>query len=339
MSRARGGRAVRLGILGVCIGLVGLAACVGDEPSAAPPLVTETDASSDGASAGDATTTEGGSSTDAMADAVVSPACDESKPFSPPLLVGLPPSSDGGPTSIQGIALSDDELTLYTYLWRGGDHIYSAKRPVTAAAFAEPALEPVVNTIPPSPGVDRHPFLTADGRSLYFASDRAGGSLLQIYVATRLTAGVVFDAPVALEASVNAAGARVERPWLSNDELWYNRDGDVWVAKRSGSGFATGQPVPILSSPSVEQRVVLTRNGLRVFFVTDRPDGAHNGLADAWTATRPSLGDSFGSPSAVTELNTAMNDGVQWVSGDGCRVYLTSDRSGTSRLYVAERPR
>jgi hypothetical protein len=61
---------------------------------------------------------------------------------------------------------------------------------------------------------------------------------------------------------------------------------------------------------------------------------------DIWIARRASVNDPFGAPANVSELNTANNDQPGWLSPDGCRLYLYSDRTGGvggTDLYIAER--
>jgi hypothetical protein len=50
----------------------------------------------------------------------------------------------------------------------------------------------------------------------------------------------------------------------------------------------------------------------------------------------------FGTPKPVTELNSSRLEYPQWLSVDGCRLYLESDRPGGAGdldVYVASRGR
>ena len=62
-----------------------------------------------------------------------------------------------------------------------------------------------------------------------------------------------------------------------------------------------------------------------------------SGGAASWMARRTSPDGPFVRPRPVTELNSTPGESPNWLSPDGCRIYLTSDRTGSWQLYVAER--
>jgi len=41
----------------------------------------------------------------------------------------------------------------------------------------------------------------------------------------------------------------------------------------------------------------------------------------------------------VENVNSAGDDGPSWLSPDGCRMYISSDRAGTNDVFVAQRER
>jgi hypothetical protein len=62
-------------------------------------------------------------------------------------------------------------------------------------------------------------------------------------------------------------------------------------------------------------------------------------VGDVWTATRKNRADAFDPPTRVVELSSKYLDGPTWLSPDGCRLYLLSDRAseGVYRIYVSAR--
>ena len=96
----------------------------------------------------------------------------------PQLVAGVNSSSADGFPSISG-----DGLTLYLETDRGGrTQIWSAQRADRSAPFIGAA--PVAGVS--SSSIDGDPDISADGRTLYFATDRAGGKGgLDIWVAVR----------------------------------------------------------------------------------------------------------------------------------------------------------
>jgi Tol biopolymer transport system component len=79
---------------------------------------------------------------------------------------------------------------------------------------------------------------------------------------------------------------------------------------------------------------VLSSDGRELFFSSDRPGGP--GGKDLWVSTRSSAG-AFSTPRLVAPVNSAGDETYAWPSPDGRRLYLTSDRSGATLLYVASR--
>jgi hypothetical protein len=314
--------------------LGGLAACVSATPGELPSVRARSDAR-DTASVDAART-----------DAAASP-CDPSAPFGAPQVVPVP-AVDGGARSgsVNGGVLSEDELTVYVYLDGTTDHIFRARRDTPTSAFGELALVPVVNDFSTATTADRSPFVTADGLDLYFSSDRLGNGAFKLYVAKRRDLDADFGAPSLLSSAVNDVGAVVERPWVTPAEVWYDRDGDIWVADRTATGPTNApvwtevnpRPVNELNSPATEGQVIVTRDGLRVFFESSRSDGGAKGGVDVWTAKRADVGQPFTDLANVAEVNAKANDTPTWISADGCRLYLNSDRDGFRQLYVASRP-
>jgi hypothetical protein len=78
--------------------------------------------------------------------------------------------------------MTDDGLTLYFSSDRlnGTQDLFVAERPSVSAPFAAPVALATLNT---DAYAERDPWLSADGHTIYFASDRSGTR--QIYFATR----------------------------------------------------------------------------------------------------------------------------------------------------------
>jgi hypothetical protein len=78
--------------------------------------------------------------------------------------------------------LTDDGLTLYFSSDRlnGSQDLFVTERPTPSAPFALPVALAELNT---TAYAERDPWVSADGHTIYFASDRTG--TLQIYMATR----------------------------------------------------------------------------------------------------------------------------------------------------------
>ena|SRR5258706_14993342 len=107
-------------------------------------------------------------------------------------------------------------------------------------------------------------------------------------------------------------------------------------------GIVEGMTSPIarldsLASSEGEQAPVVTADEQVVFFTRYSSTTSY----DVFVATRSLTSDPFGSARKVDELSTARYDHVTWVSADGCRVYVNSDRNappGFEDIFVADRP-
>ena len=137
-------------------------------------------------------------------------------------------------------SISSDELELYFSSNRsggaGGYDIWVTKRETIHDPWGTPEnLGPTVN----SSSAEAQTGISADGRMLFFVSDRSGGyGQLDIWVASRATTDAPWGEPVNLGAPVNSSGFE-EYPSVSADgsTLFFRygqssrwSGGDIWQA-------------------------------------------------------------------------------------------------------------
>lgn len=190
------------------------------------------------------------------------------------------------------------------------------------------------------------PFLSADGRWLYFASNREGGhGGFDLYRAALLDDGG-FGPAQNLGATIN--GADDERsPALREDDgsllLASNRGGgaggwDLWSARRAGDGFAAPQPMAGLNSPGDELDGSWLAGGRAVVFARGNGGGAQLQLSHCrngrWSAAEP-LALSFNTAEGDTRaaLVDASTPGELLVSG-----HARAPRAGGFDLYRMRAP-
>jgi len=235
-----------------------------------------------------------------------------------------------------GPRLSVDELTLvfYATLVPGappGHTIYVASRALKSDPFS--AASPMAVN---SNAADRSPMLSADGLSLYFASDRDPTS--EIYLATRASTNDPFGNAFPLTA-VNTT-ANEGDPFLSFDgqELFLSRQSgadnpEIYRAIRSGAGFGGASLVAELSDPAAfDRNPVLSADGLNIYFASNR---VALGDERIWMATRPTKSSAFGAPTPI-----GIDGSPGWISPDNCRLYFSAELAGGAGftdIYVAER--
>ncbi|HEY3196199.1 MAG TPA: hypothetical protein VGK42_13270 [Candidatus Dormibacteraeota bacterium] len=240
---------------------------------------------------------------------------------------------DGGPS------ISADALTIYFISDRaggsGGGDIWSATRPTTADAFANPKnLGPVVN----SARNEGAPDISTDGLELFF--DRDDGL---IWRSSRPSLSDSFGNPALVELQHDPQTGDAH-PSISADglDLYFctARPGgsggdDIWVAPREGPSKSFGPPRnlgPSVNSPADDCEPGPSSDGRLLFFASDRLGGS--GRLDIWVSTRASRSDPYG---GATNLGPALNsfymDETPEVSADGTTLYFMSNRPGGSGFF------
>lgn len=196
----------------------------------------------------------------------------------------------------RGTSISADGLELYFHSnrsgGRGGDDLWVTTRETTEDYWVAPVnLGLSVN----SSANDHNPYISADGLTLVFGSNRPGGSGdLDIWVTTRATVNDLWEEAVNLGPFMNSSASDCG-PCLSPDgsQLFFQstRPGgsgleDVWVSSRESTSGEWGQPVnlgPIVNSSAHDYHSEVSRDGSTLYFSSMRPGG--NGGQDLWQVT------------------------------------------------------
>ena len=199
-------------------------------------------------------------------------------------------------------------------------------------------LGPPIN----SAGIEVGPNLSADGLTLYFVSDRPGGhsGAPELWMSTRTTLRESWDAPVNLGSVVNSGSAA--SPSLSADQLELFFDtgtqvrpggqgsGDIWVTRRGRAANPWGTPEnlgPLVNSPFADSVPKLGRDGLTLYFASNRPGGT--GSRDLWATTRRSRSQPWVAPANLgSVVNGVGNDWSPAISASGLTLIFQSDRAG-----------
>jgi hypothetical protein len=103
---------------------------------------------------------------------------------------------------------------------------------------------------------------------------------------------------------------------------------DIWMVKRPTLTSPWGTPVnlgPTINSPADDSAPTLSRDGLSLYFASNRAGG--RGGWDVWVATRPSLSAPFGSPVNLgPAINTSFGEGDPHISPDNRTLVFSSTR-------------
>jgi hypothetical protein len=186
------------------------------------------------------------------------------------------------------------------------------------------------------------PFLSKDGLSLYFASNRSGTlGGLDIYVSHRTSADSAWGTPVTIGPTINST-ASDRCPFITPDEksliFVSDRAGgagntDLYIATRTDTrddfGWAAPTNIFTINASSDEYgpwAFADAAGTLTLFFTSNRPGGL--GGFDIYSGIRGANG-VFGDPALVPELSSSVDDTFPLVRNDGLALFLASNRPGT----------
>ena len=188
-------------------------------------------------------------------------------------------------------------------------------------------------------------YVTADEKSMYFASDR-NGQLHDVFVSTRTEVGAPFSAASRVsEISTAAAEGRFATPDGLTAYFWSDRNGstgptDIWVVTRSSQTVAfsnaNAMPVPVVSTGATEYDPWPSHDGLRLYF--SRIVGGTT--QDLFVASRDAPTAPFQTPVVLSELSSPSNEDNIAVSADHRFVVFGSNRPGgvgQMDIYFARR--
>ena len=239
-----------------------------------------------------------------------------------------------------GPALSGDGLSLYISVTKPGGFgamdIWVSQRPTVSDAWgAAVNLGATINT----GSTEFVPAFSEDGHWMFFASDRTGGSGAQdIYRSYRADVHDDFgwQAPTNLGAALNSNVDDNASTYFDNGghpQLIFGsgRLGgaarDLFLSEQAPDG-SWGPPtlIPELSGPTTENRPSIRRDGLEIFFYSDRPGGAGT---DLWTATRATVDAAWSTPVNLgATVNSSATEQHPYLSADATTLVFVSNRTG-----------
>ena len=268
--------------------------------------------------------------TDASLDAdtdAAPPACDVTKPFLP--ATEVPGLHDPMANDVHA-SLTANELTIYFASNRSNyasttTEVYRATRATRDASFGTPTLAGFATFEPEGAN---NPAISADGNTIFYDSVRMNVGVV-LLMSSRADATSVFAAPMTL-----ATGALVE-PAITADgtTLYATNLGTGRLARLQKSGSTYGPAQDVDTQLAYTQVSPATSDDLALFMTL------RNGAVNV--TKRTSTSEPWPTPTELSELQTHDEQFLpSWVSGDGCRLYLTyTPTAGKSRIMMATRPK
>ena len=245
--------------------------------------------------------------------------------WSPPVRVFVPVGDEDDPT------LTADMLELYFN--RDNLTTLRARRQSTASAWGDPEI--VVELNPSTT-----PEISSDGLEMHIASSRAGGlGGNDIWVSTRPDRATAWSVPEHepdLSSSSTDSNATVSADGLA--VVFARRlagtNTDILVATRTSDVSVWQTPIRLdeVSTAADDGDAMLSADQLELYFYSTR-----SGAGDLFVARRQRVTDPFGTPEAITELNTPALDQDPWISPDGRHLFFASARDGAIAIYESTR--
>jgi Tol biopolymer transport system component len=248
-----------------------------------------------------------------------------------PAFAGLP-ASQADPT------LTADELELYFTSNPNSDYdIWLVKRESGTAPWGTPAKVDQLS----STSLDETPEVSADGLTIYLASERPGGVTpgRRLWVSHRAKRTDLWQPPTPVTDFTTGADQDTS-PSLQRDQLMMvfaslrGGDWDLYATTRQSTADPWGPPKALttLNSTAFDWDPAVYRGGNSIVFASRRM-GTLNSL---FHATRASAADSFSAPQEATEFDFLGNAADPWLSDDGKHIVFDS-RQSPSRIYEAWR--
>jgi hypothetical protein len=270
--------------------------------------------------------------------------CNADAPFGDPVSVPLP---TGGPENFDA-RLTIDELTVYfaSDTTQGAPdtlRIWSATRAHFIDSFGTPA--PVY---PGSVMAQYAPSVTEDGLSMYMNVYNSSVGNSEIYVSTR--SGPLMPYGAANLVSSFDAGADYANPMITPDgsTLYFfvpttkntiPTRGFIYTSSRGADGgFGLPEGIDEINGGGDAENLAVSADQRILVFSTVRSDTSKQNL-DIWISSRAKASDAWGPPASLpANINSPAAEAPTWISGDGCRLYFQSNRTGNNALYLATRP-
>jgi hypothetical protein len=256
--------------------------------------------------------------------------------------------------------LTGDLLEIYFTTTRvsGNGDVWFATRATASAPFGAPAPVTAVN----GTSFETSSAISTDGLTLWFGSDRPGGSGgIDVWVSQRAARTAAWSTPLNVLALSSPADDIPRPPGLhslvmpmASTKLTPDNQTpgnyQTYLAARATPGAPFAAPVAIPELDYQDRSTVdgfLTDDGLTLFFssapatvagdaATTADDDAGAGNSDLFVAWRRSVTEPFSVTQPLDDLNTPANEKDPWLSPDGKTLYFTSDRSGVLTIYTAE---
>lgn len=286
-----------------------------------------------GSSSGAASSSGAGTST--SSGVVVTPKCDPAKPFGAAVSLGdkinTSAFEDGG-------SLTADELTIV--FMRASDNTHAQVMMATRATIDAPFGDPAPVAAPGNTNL-WPPWISSDGLTLYWS---VLGNTMDVFMSSRASKDAAFTNKDSSPFQNNNYDEFRPASTAGGNEMFFlaNKNAGsgglrAWHSLKNNGTFGPISELTELTADGQDGSLAISGDGLTMYFASDRT-GSTNNTYDVYVARRDNRAASFGGVTRVAEVSTDKEDVPSFISNDGCRLYLGSNRSGSGDLFVATKP-
>lgn len=261
---------------------------------------------------------------------------DDSYEWTPPVELG--PGINGAGSVDHASISSDGLLMVMSRIENRRSQLWWSVRESERDPF------PAATPLPPEVNSDvsnQTPFLSRDGLSLWFASNRSGGAgHSDLYVSRRKSLNDSFERPVSLGPTINSPGDETS-PFVTADELTLlfaaGIPRQIFQAKRKSKkdSFVAPQRLALINGASWQEFPRLSQDGLTLVLVVSRSPGGEQRLE---VASRSTVDADFDKPVDLGPVNRGVMSGLS-LSGDETTVYFSTSQTprGARGLWMSRR--
>jgi ribosomal protein L24E len=206
------------------------------------------------------------------------------------------------------------------------------------------SLEGPVNTA----GAEDSPFITPDGKTLYFfftpdasipPERQVNDGVTGIWMSKKN--GDSWSEPKKVRLSKNGKDALDGCEFVQGEVMWFCsarknnfRGIDFYTAKRNGEKWTNVRNAGERLNKELEiGEMHITHDGQEMYFHSSRPDGS--GKLDIWSITRK--GDGWSEPKNVSVINTKEDEGWPFVSSDGNELWFLRYYQGSPSIWRSKK--
>jgi Tol biopolymer transport system component len=234
-------------------------------------------------------------------------------------------------------SVTGDGLELFFMSTRSGNkNIWHSRRTSLVSDWPPPQMVDELN----SDSIESNVKISEDGLKIWFYSDR-DRALGTIWQATRVSLTEPFTVPIVVPETLDEGASEVAAAPNGDTTtalVSSNIDGqtqgyDILMMRRNSAKSTFGEKTTLANVNSAEDDFDpwFRPDGLLFVFHSNRL-----GSDDLFWAARSTLNDDFGSPTAISELNTAnYPEAAPSLTSEGKRLYFASTRDGDEQLYEA----